>query len=147
MNGVLPDVPTTSERVRRITTFLERETDVEFALLFGSRAAGTARPDSDHDVAVWLAAHLDAAQRHQWLRRAYSELTPPDDLDLVVLNDAPPLLGHRALMGRVLVMRNRAAYVPYFVKTLARSNDEAYWRDQHDRARRQRLQEGRFGRP
>ncbi len=34
---------------------------VGFAYLFGSQARGEARPDSDVDVAVWLAA--DAAAR------------------------------------------------------------------------------------
>ena len=87
-------------RLQRIEAFLSQDAAVEFALLFGSRAAGTARADSDHDVAVMLKAGLDDEQRHQWLRAAYASLTPPDDLDLVLLNDAPPLLGHRALMGR-----------------------------------------------
>ena len=134
-------------RLQRIEAFLHADAAVEFALLFGSRAAGTARTDSDHDVAVMLKADLDAEQRHQWLRAAYASLTPPDDLDLVLLNDAPPLLGHRALMGRPLLLRDRSRYVEYFVNTLARSNDEAWWRGEHDRARRQRLAEGRFGRP
>jgi predicted nucleotidyltransferase len=137
----------TTDRLQRITAFLEGAPEVVFALLFGSRAAGTARPDSDHDVAVWLSQDLDDGQRHEWLRHAYASLTPPDDLDLVVLNEAPALLGHRALMGRILLMRDRAAYSRYFVRTLALSNDEAYWRDLHDRARRRRLEEGRFGRP
>jgi predicted nucleotidyltransferase len=140
-------IPITTDRLQQITAFLDGEPEVVFALLFGSRAAGTARPDSDYDVAVWLEPHLDDGQRHDWLRRAYAALTPPDDVDLVVLNEAPALLGHRALMGRVLLKRDRAAYSRYFVKTIAMSNDEAHWRDLHDRARRRRLEEGRFGRP
>ena len=102
--------PITTDRLQRITEFLERAPEVVFALLFGSRAAGTARPDSDYDVAVWLQPPLDDSQRHDWLRRADAALTPPDDVDLVVLNEAPALLGHRALMGRILWMRDRAAY-------------------------------------
>ncbi len=145
--AVLPVAPTLTPRLQGIHAFLHHDAAVDVAMLFGSRAAGTARPDSDHDVAVLLRAELDREQRHQWLRNAYAALVPPEDLDLIVLNDAPPLLGHRALMGQVMFVRDRSRYVDYFVRTLARSNDEAWWRGEHDRARRQRLAEGRFGRP
>lgn len=40
----------------------------------------------------------------------------------------PPLLGHRALQGHLLFARDRVAYVHYFVKTIAMSEDERHYR-------------------
>lgn len=116
-----------------------------FSLLFGSRATGAPRPDSDIDLGVFFDERLSAEERFRLrleLAGALADLGRPD---VVVLNDAPPLLGHRALAGRLLTARDRTSYVRYFVKTLAASNDEAPWRRLHRRRREQRLREGRFG--
>ncbi|MEE8526543.1 MAG: nucleotidyltransferase domain-containing protein [Thermoanaerobaculia bacterium] len=126
---------------------LEQFPEIVFAHLFGSRARGDARPDSDWDVAVYLREDLDAHQRFKLRCRLSAELEDLGRADVVVLNDAPPLLGHRALMGRRLLVRDPRTLVRYSVRTIARSEDERHWRDLHWQARRQRLQEGTFGRP
>lgn len=126
---------------------LQAEPHVLFAFLFGSRAAGRARPDSDWDVAVYVADELDVGERFDLHRRLITELADYEPLDLTLLNEAPTLLAHRALMGRELFIKDRSAYVRFFVHTLAMSWDEAYWRRLHAEARFERLREGRFGRP
>jgi predicted nucleotidyltransferase len=125
---------------------MAREPDLEFALLFGSRAGGRERSDSDVDVAVHFAPSISDRERFQRRLRLTSELADLGETDVVVLNDASPLLGHRALMGRLIVVNDRRAYVRYFVRTLAASGDERYWRDVARNERRTRLEEGRFGR-
>lgn len=126
---------------------LYRVPEVLFALLFGSRVHSRARPDSDWDVAVYLDDALDARQRFRLRLRLIGDLENLGSTDLVVLNEAPPLLGHRALQGKLLFARDRVAYVRYFVRTLGESLDLAWWRDLDRRERRRRLEEGRFGRP
>jgi len=121
--------------------------EVIFALLFGSRARGTARPDSDLDVGVFLSPDLTAEQRWGVRLRLQAGLENAGRVDVVVLNDAPSLLAHRALLGELLFARDRAAYVRFFVRSVARSEDERYYRELHEAARRRRLAEGRFGRP
>jgi predicted nucleotidyltransferase len=130
-----------------LTTALARQPEVRFAFLFGSRATAKARPDSDWDVAVYVDEGLDDPQRFDLRLRLTVELAEYDPLDLVVLNDAPPLLGHRALMGRRLFVKDKTAYVRFFVRTLAESWDEAYCRQVHGAARYRRLEQGRYGRP
>jgi len=120
---------------------------IEFALLFGSRASGSPRPDSDWDVAVYLTDELDAYRRFKIRLRLLAELADLGPIDLVVLNDAPPFLAHQALLGQRLLIRNRQAWVRFFVRTIAMSEDERPYRDLHRRARLERLREGRFGRP
>jgi predicted nucleotidyltransferase len=66
---------------------LRSRTDVKLALLFGSRARGTAGPASDVDVAV-LAPGVDLLDLAAVLRQATGR-----DVDLVALEDATiPLL-------------------------------------------------------
>lgn len=128
--------------------------DVRFAFLFGSRGKDSPRPDSDWDVAVWLDPSLSAEDR---FRRRLELIGQVEDAvvgagergeaDVVVLNDAPPLLAHRALQGKRLLLRDPVRYVRFFVDTLGRSFDEQHWRDLDRRERRRRLAEGTFGRP
>jgi predicted nucleotidyltransferase len=129
-----------AERVRR-------EDHTLFALLFGSRAAGSPRPGSDWDVAVYLSPGLTPRERLAVRLRLLADLEDLGSVDVVVLNDAPPLLAHRALQGRPLFKKDASAYVRFFVRTLAEAGDEAHWRDLHRTARAARLAEGSFGRP
>lgn len=127
---------------------LEGTPAVLFALLFGSRASDRpARLDSDWDLGVFLDPTLTAKERFDLRLRLISAFEDVVPADVTVLNDAPPLLGHRAVQGDLLFARDRVAYVRYFVKTIAMSEDERHYREIHRRAREERLREGRFGRP
>jgi hypothetical protein len=127
---------------------LDDEPAVWFAFLFGSRGRGSARSGSDWDVAVYLDDSLDDRQRFDIRRGLSARLSGPDGprVDLVVLNDAPPLLAHRALKGRDLMNRNPDAYVRFFTRVMGEVEDERHFYEVHARARRDRLAEGRFGR-
>ena len=71
-----------------------RAAGATFAFLHGSRADGTARGDSDVDVAAWWAA--DAPQSF--------EVLLPSGIDLLVLNHAPLELAGRVAVDGVLVL-------------------------------------------
>jgi predicted nucleotidyltransferase len=123
------------------------ESGVQVALLFGSRARADARPDSDWDLAVFVDPALDAEAKLRLRTRLIAGLAPAIPVDVVILNDAPPLLAHRALQGRRLVDRPSTAFSRFFVKVLAEAGDERYWNELHARERQHRLAGGRFGRP
>ena len=80
--------------------------------LFGSRAEGRAHRESDTDIGLLM--HRDILptrkQRFEASLRIGAELAAAfsdDRLDLVVLNDAPPLIGRRIVTeGRRLVCRD-----------------------------------------
>jgi predicted nucleotidyltransferase len=85
------------------------------AYLFGSRAEGRSHSESDIDVGVLLSRELAPTQRERFdLRvRIGSQLVgvlKSNDVDVVVLNDAPPLLARRIVTGghRVFVRDDRA---------------------------------------
>ena len=125
---------------------LAEHPEIVFAHLFGSRGRGDARPDSDWDVAVYLDPELSDHERFKLRCRLAAELDDLGEVDVVVLNDAPPLLGHRALMGRRILVRDPVSLLRYQVRTIARSEDERHWREMNWRALRHRIEEGRFGR-
>ncbi len=126
---------------------LETEADIIFALLFGSVARGEQGPNSDLDVAVYVDERLAARERFDVRLSVAAALEDLGQPDVIVLNDAPPLLAHRALQGKPILMRDKRAYVRFFVRTLALAEDERHFRAIFARARRDRVREGRFGRP
>jgi predicted nucleotidyltransferase len=141
-----PQIQTDPARTR-LKDRLAEAPELRFALLFGSRVTGGARPDSDWDLAVYLADELTPEERAATRDRLVVAIEPRDRVDLVILNDAPPLLAHRALCGEKLFSRDEVAFVRFAVRILAAAGDEAYWRELHARERRMRLEQGRFGRP
>jgi predicted nucleotidyltransferase len=93
-----------------------RDQPVVFAYLFGSRASGQDRTGSDWDVAVYVEPALDPAARFE-LRLtlgARLEAGLREEVDLVVLNDAPLQLAGRIIQSRtVIYSRDEPARVRY----------------------------------
>jgi hypothetical protein len=97
------------DALRRV---LEREPDVVNALLFGSRARGSERPDSDVDVAVQLAPGAARDVHALGGLAARLEAAAGHPIGLVLLDEAPPPLAYRIFRdGRLLVERDHAALV------------------------------------
>lgn len=110
MDEATPD--TVDVIARRIQTVLESDPRVRFAYLYGSRARGDARPDSDVDLAVSLRPQgglLDDARLHDQLAAALGR----DDVDLLVLDDAPLWLQFRVVAGRVLFSRDERERISF----------------------------------
>jgi predicted nucleotidyltransferase len=133
---------------RRLVAALDRP-GVIVARLFGSQARGQAGPLSDVDIAVWLTP--DVADRHAFqleLIAAASEALATNAVEVVVLNDASPLLRHRALRdGELLVERDPVSRVRLDAATIVEYLDTTQLRETLARGIRHRLEEGRFGRP
>ena len=91
----------------RLTAVLSAQPDIVFATLFGSVAKGTARQDSDLDVAVFANAPLEPQRKQQLIRDLAAVTGRP--VDLVELRDAGPVVLTSALQGLRLVGRGGAA--------------------------------------
>ncbi len=87
-----------------LTAYFTTQPKVMVAYLFGSQATGQARPDSDVDVAVLL-AETDTFTRFEqsWQFSNEIEQIIYKSVDVVVLNDAPPLLVHHILLQKKLL--------------------------------------------
>lgn len=87
--------------IAAIQSVLERDPRVRLAVLFGSLAAGEARPDSDVDIAILADRPLSSELKAEWIGALAAATGRP--VDLVDLRAAgEPLLG-QVLKGRRLV--------------------------------------------
>src|SRR5262249_31171051 len=91
------------DRLRRVAQIGMRDEPVTFAYLFGSRAAGGARADSDTDIAVLPTRGLSPAQRADLRNRGADIIEPAarTEVDVVLLDDAS-----LPLRGRILLQRH-----------------------------------------
>ncbi|HEY5619182.1 MAG TPA: nucleotidyltransferase domain-containing protein [Vicinamibacterales bacterium] len=137
------DLASVTRAVRRC---LAKQRDVSAGYLFGSVAGGRARPDSDIDVGVLLdpcARRGDTLSRRLTLMAELGAALGRSDVDVVILDDAPPLLAHRVLSkGRLVFERSRAARVRFQVRTAGRYLDLVPALEMHIRSMKKHLREG-----
>ncbi len=108
-----PADPAISVLDQRLTRALEPRGEVLEAYLFGSHATGRAQAHSDIDVAVYV----DALRTRDAAYGYTAELTAhlmaalrSNEIDVVILNQAPPVLYHRILRdGRRILARDLRA--------------------------------------
>jgi uncharacterized protein len=104
---------------QRIVDVFARREGVVAVYLFGSMVRGTAKPDSDVDVAVLFTS--PPPQRLDGPRLVIEgelERTLGRTVDLIVLNDVPVDLRIRVLRdGRLLIDRDRTARIAFEVQT------------------------------
>jgi len=140
----------TTHLIEVLREFMSRQPDVRLAYLFGSYGRGTANALSDVDVAVLMAGHLSSREQGRARVRLMADLMAAlgrEDVDLVILNQAPLLLRHRVLRdGRLLFAADERERVHFTADTYQRYLDHRYMYDVLDEAMFRRIREGRFGR-
>jgi predicted nucleotidyltransferase len=118
---------------------------VVFAYLYGSRAQGGARPDSDVDVGVLLDPGVTAPE--SLASRAADALTMRSrvgGIEVTVLNDAPIRFLGRVLRSRVvLYSRDEPARVEFESRIGRMADDVEVWAAETDRELLTAIAEGR----
>lgn len=95
-----------SELEEKLRRALEPRPEILEAYLFGSQATGRAQAHSDIDVAVFIDKARAPAAPYGHAVELAGELVSAlhaNDIDVVVLNDADPVLYHRVLRDGVRV--------------------------------------------
>lgn len=101
--------------VHDLRQLLAAEADVQTAWLFGSRARGTHRHDSDIDIAVLFSNEVEDLRRFDLQTRLCIALGMP--VQIVPVRRAAADLVRRVLRdGQLLLDRNRANRVAFEVK-------------------------------
>ncbi|MGN6275457.1 MAG: type VII toxin-antitoxin system MntA family adenylyltransferase antitoxin [Solirubrobacterales bacterium] len=137
------------DALRRLSEALDKE-GVVAAMLIGSQARGEAGPLSDIDIAIWHEPGLDRGQ--SWdlqlsLMGAAQDALGTNEVYVVMLNHAPPLLQHRAISDAVrLVERDPAQRVRLETRAILEYLDTAPLRLALKEGLKRRVKEGRFGR-
>jgi predicted nucleotidyltransferase len=115
-------------------------------LLFGSRARGVERPDSDLDVAVLPNVGDDPQARRRLQTRlavALADLAPEGRVDVILLDEASDLLRQRVLeTGHLLINRDPRAFRDLRVRTMREYGDREWVRDLMRAAQKRRLEQG-----
>jgi uncharacterized protein len=121
------------------------------ALVFGSRARDAAGPLSDVDIAVLL----DPRSAGEWRIDDYKALRLVElmsiletaELDLVILNESPPLLAHRVIRDGIVVhCVDEAALTDFRFRALQTYLDTKPIREAQAAALHERLERGEFAR-
>ena len=145
MNGAA-----SSALVQALRTVLEPRGEILEAYLFGSRARGDERADSDVDVAVYVdrARMPDAPFGYEAeLATVLGAAVGRTPVDVVVLNAAPPLLYGRVLRdGERLLARDLKATTVREGQALSRYCDYLPQLRKIEAAHSARIARGEFGR-
>ena len=138
-----------ADAMARLASALDRP-EVVTAFLIGSQARGSAGPLSDVDVAILHIAELTSRERLDLrlsLGASAGAALGTSEVDVVLLNGAPPLLRHRAIRDGVRLLDHRPAErIEFEVRTLNDYVDTEPLRRLLSRRLRRSIVEDRFGR-
>lgn len=113
--------------------FFQAHDCVELAYLFGSAAKGKAGALSDIDIGVYLSAGMTKAQRDQKRLELIAKLTTTlknDRIDLLIINDTPPVLNFEIIKPNVLVLaRDHDLKLDVEQRIMSRYLDRKYHED------------------
>jgi len=84
--------------------YLQSMPDILFAYLFGSLGRGRQFPLSDVDIAVYLKESTVVQEKKMEILGALVDILQTDEIDLVVLNNAPLPLRMRILENKKVVV-------------------------------------------
>lgn len=129
---------------QRLRLAVAARPEIRLVYLFGSTAAGTARPASDVDVAI-LFDELPAPATLDVLAERL-EAAVGRRVDVVVLNSASPLLAREVVAGgRLVLCRDDDERVRFVTRTTARYQDTAHLRRVQHAYLRERSEAHRAG--
>lgn len=110
------------EDLQKAVDILDRRFGLDSLWLFGSEAQGTARPDSDVDLAALFKGHptpLEVFETQVELAEILGR-----DVDLIDLDRVSPILGRQVLrQGRLLIDRNPKRRYAFFSRTISMYDD------------------------
>jgi len=134
--GKLP--PDVHRKTPLLVEKIARDSDIAALFAFGSFADDKLKPLSDLDFAVLLRLDMSPSARfdkHLELIGLFNETYKTDEIDPVVLNDAPLRFAHTIIKtGRLLHIADKAALIDFYDRISKLYLDFRYFRDQFDEA-------------
>jgi len=137
-----------STSIAEIAEALADTHGISTLVLFGSRCTGTARPDSDLDIAV-LTEQSDPELRRGLISKIavqLSHLAPDGRVDVVLIDEAPELLRQRIMeTGQVVMGGTARLWGEWRVRAMREHGDREPVRRLLRRAQKRRLERGELG--
>jgi predicted nucleotidyltransferase len=109
---------TLDDRLDQLCHLFENSPSVLATFVFGSQTDGYATPRSDVDLAILFDGQVPLGE--QLALQVKIEEVLNKDVDLISINEAPLLLRHRALKGRLIFERDPIAVSNLIEDTLRR---------------------------
>jgi len=94
------------DNLPKAEVYLRSRPDVRFAYLFGSLAKGKPLPLSDVDIAIYLPENSNILEKKLEILGELIAILETDEIDLVILNEAPLALRMKILENKKLIVDN-----------------------------------------
>lgn len=151
LRGRTEPLPFDIEEARvALASFFACYPEARAVFLFGSRARGTVRLSSDVDIAVWVEPAVPSGRRFdlqlEWINRVPQALGYAGEVDVLILNDAPPALAWDVARAPVVLYETEpdaAAEVAFQLRKVYR--DELPRLERRRRRLLDRIRRGEFG--
>ena len=131
-----------------IVRCLSKRREIQAVYIFGSFASGRSRINSDIDIAVLLnpkSLRLESLDYRLKLAAEISSAIGRSNVDLVILNEAPPVLAHQVLSkGQLVFERSASARVDFEVRTVNAYLDTEPMRALYRSYLKKRIREGKI---
>ena len=128
----------------RIRALLESQKTVKFAYFFGSQATGKAGPLSDLDIGVYLDGRVNPLTYRLKLLENLVRITNNENIELVVLNTAPPLLNYEVIRHNHIIKDNVPRRVIFETEVLRDYLDTVYLRQIHREGIKEKIKSGDY---
>jgi predicted nucleotidyltransferase len=127
-----------ADRISAMIDRVSKDPDVVAVLAFGSLAAGELKPLSDLDFGVLVSNQFDKQERfdkHLNLIGLFTEVFQTEEIDLVLLNDAPMRFSHKIIAtGKLLYCADHSELADFIEKTVKHYLDFKFFKDEFDRS-------------
>ena len=119
----------TSFSTGNLIKFLENRPEIIVSYLLGSQGSGTGSPLSDIDIGILVDKIMAVEKTYGYRAELSAELISclkNNQVDVVILNEAPPLLAHRVVRdGIILHCKSESERTAFEVKTFQQYVDTA----------------------
>ena len=123
---------------------MESRKTIKFAYLFGSQAAGKAGPLSDLDIGVYLDDRVNSLTYRLKLLEELVRITNNENIEIIVLNTATPLLRYEVIRYNHLLKDNAPRRVIFETEVLRDYLDTSYLRRIHRESISEKIETGEY---
>ena len=125
-------LPITLEKL--LKSFFVQQSNITFALLFGSRASGVVHLQSDWDFAVWFNNPLIEERfiLKEQLRQLLAQLLGTNKIDVIDLQSASLSLMSSVVANNIVLRGDDVLELMLFYKRVWSLEEDFYWRLQYE---------------
>jgi hypothetical protein len=137
------------QNLTELKTYFQNQPEVDLVYLFGSQVTEKTHFESDLDVGVLLDKQVEPSTYLDYQIRISSDLIDLlhfNEVDLVILNQAPATLRHAVVRdGQLIYSRNEEKRVTFVFEAIRDYLDRLYTQKIYSEGLSKRIQEGKYG--